>query len=693
MKTFCKGVTRGRWLIIAICMILIIPSVIGYVSTKTNYDLVSYLPQDVETMKGQKILSKDFRQGAFAVIITDNMSPKQILEFEKEIKKVDSVNKVGSVYDVIGYEIPIEMLPNDIVKKVKKGQENLIITTFTESTSDDRTLNAIQKIRDLKNNIKVAGMSATTLDTAQIANSEVAIYVVIAVILCLIVLMFTLDSFFVPVLLLGNIGVAIIYNMGTNLFLGQISYITKAIAAVLQLGVTTDFSIFLYHKYEYWKQYRDNKLEAMEEAIAETMISVVGSSTTTIAGFLALCTMSLTLGTDIGLVMAKGVAFGVLTVVTLFPALVLVCDKLITKTAHKSILPNLSFIKNLVVKGYKVILVLFVICMPLAYYCQSHTQSYYNLTAGLPDYLPGVQANNKLKKDFKIVSPYFIMINSNLKASDVQEMVGKFEDLKGIDMVTSYSKLASQGFSEDMLSNEVKSMIDDGKHQMVLLSSEYDTATDELNAQIAKVNEIAKSYDKNAIVCGEGPLMKDMVNIADVDFKNVNFASTGIVFILMLLVLKSVSLPVLLVLAIEFAIYINMGIPFVMGQKIPFVASIVIGTIQLGATIDYAILMSTKYLEVRKSGASKVEAVSTAVDASVNSIFVSAMCFFAATVGVGIYSKMDMISAICSMISRGALISMVTVMLIVPSLLMAFDKIIIHSSLGFKNLKKNKEVA
>lgn len=693
MKTFCKGVTRGRWLIIAICMILIIPSVIGYVSTKTNYDLVSYLPQDVETMKGQKILSKDFRQGAFAVIITDNMSPKQILEFEKEIKKVDSVNKVGSVYDVIGYEIPIEMLPNDIVKKVKKGQENLIITTFTESTSDDRTLNAIQKIRDLKNNIKVAGMSATTLDTAQIANSEVAIYVVIAVILCLIVLMFTLDSFFVPVLLLGNIGVAIIYNMGTNLFLGQISYITKAIAAVLQLGVTTDFSIFLYHKYEYWKKYRDNKLEAMEEAIAETMISVVGSSTTTIAGFLALCTMSLTLGTDIGLVMAKGVAFGVLTVITLFPALVLVCDKLITKTAHKSILPNLSFIKNLVVKGYKVILVLFVICMPLAYYCQSHTQSYYNLTAGLPDYLPGVQANNKLKKDFKIVSPYFIMIDSNLKASDVQEMVGKFEDLKGIDMVTSYSKLASQGFSEDMLSNEVKSMIDDGKHQMVLLSSKYDTATDELNAQIAKVNEIAKSYDKNAIVCGEGPLMKDMVNIADVDFKNVNFASIGIVFILMLLVLKSVSLPVLLVLAIEFAIYINMGIPFVMGQKIPFVASIVIGTIQLGATIDYAILMSTKYLEVRKSGASKVEAVSTAVDASVNSIFVSAMCFFAATVGVGIYSKMDMISAICSMISRGALISMVTVMLIVPSLLMAFDKIIIHSSLGFKNLKKNKEVA
>ena len=693
MKTFCKGVTRGRWLIIAICMILIIPSVIGYVSTKTNYDLVSYLPQDVETMKGQKILSKDFRQGAFAVIITDNMSPKQILEFEKEIKKVDSVNKVGSVYDVIGYEIPIEMLPNDIVKKVKKGQENLIITTFTESTSDDRTLNAIQKIRDLKNNIKVAGMSATTLDTAQIANSEVVIYVVIAVILCLIVLMFTLDSFFVPVLLLGNIGVAIIYNMGTNLFLGQISYITKAIAAVLQLGVTTDFSIFLYHKYEYWKKHRDNKLEAMEEAIAETLISVVGSSTTTIAGFLALCTMSLTLGTDIGLVMAKGVAFGVLTVITLFPALVLVFDKLITKTAHKSIMPNLSFVKNLVVKGYKVILVLFVICMPLAYYCQSHTQSYYNLTAGLPDYLPGVQANNKLKKDFKIVSPYFIMIDSKLKASDVQEMVGKFENLKGIDMVTSYSKLASQGFSEDMLSNEVKGMIDDGKHQMVLLSSKYDTATDELNAQIAKVNEIAKSYDKNAIVCGEGPLMKDMVNIADVDFKNVNFASTGIVFILMLLVLKSVSLPVLLVLAIEFAIYINMGIPFVMGQKIPFVASIVIGTIQLGATIDYAILMSTKYLEVRKSGASKVEAVSTAVDASVNSIFVSAMCFFAATVGVGIYSKMDMISAICSMISRGALISMVTVMLIVPSLLMAFDKIIIHSSLGFKNLKKNKEVA
>ena len=691
MNAFSHFVTKRKWLIISISLLLLIPSIIGYKGTKINYDLVSYLPKDVETMKGQNILTKDFKQGAFAVVITEGMNAKQILSLEEEIKKVDSVNKVGSVYDIIGYSIPIEILPKDVVSKVKKNESNLIIVTFTESTSDDKTLNAIREIKKMKSHIKVSGMSATTLDTAEIAEKEVFIYVLIAVILCLLILMISLDSYFVPFLLLGNIGVAILYNMGSNIFFSQISYITKAIAAVLQLGVTTDFSIFLYHKYESWKKVYDSKDQAMEMAIKETIVSVVGSSLTTVAGFLALCTMTLTLGTDIGLVMAKGVVFGVITVLTLFPALVLVCDKIIYKTAHKVIIPEFTFIKSFVIKYYKVIMIVFLVGLVPAYYGQAHTQSYYNLTSGLPKELDGVKANDELKKKFKIVSPYFVMVSSDLSSSSVNHMINKFNKISGIEMTLSLSKLAEAGITEDMLSDDIKSMVNDGKHQMILLSSKYETATSQLNDQITKVNAIAKSYDKNAIVCGEGPLMKDMVTIADTDFTHVNISSILVVFIIMIVVLKSFSLPILLVAAIEFAIFINMGIPYFTGVKIPFVASIVIGTIQLGATIDYAILMSTKYLEVRKD-ASKEEAVGTAISSSVNSIFVSAMCFFGATVGVGLYSNMDMISSICMMISRGALISMITVAFIVPALLLTFDKLIIKTTKGFRGLSLKEEM-
>ena len=691
MNAFSHFVTKRKWLIISISLLFLIPSIIGYKGTKINYDLVSYLPKDVETMKGQNILTKDFKQGAFAVVITEGMNAKQILSLEEEIKKVDSVNKVGSVYDIIGYSIPIEILPKDVVSKVKKNESNLIIVTFTESTSDDKTLNAIREIKKMKSHIKVSGMSATTLDTAEIAEKEVFIYVLIAVILCLLILMISLDSYFVPFLLLGNIGVAILYNMGSNIFFGQISYITKAIAAVLQLGVTTDFSIFLYHKYESWKKVYDSKDQAMEMAIKETIVSVVGSSLTTVAGFLALCTMTLTLGTDIGLVMAKGVVFGVITVLTLFPALVLVCDKIIYKTAHKVIIPEFTFIKSFVIKYYKVIMIVFLVGLVPAYYGQAHTQSYYNLTSGLPKELDGVKANDELKKKFKIVSPYFVMVSSDLSSSSVNHMINKFNKISGIEMTLSLSKLAEAGITEDMLSDDIKSMVNDGKHQMILLSSKYETATSQLNDQITKVNAIAKSYDKNAIVCGEGPLMKDMVTIADTDFTHVNISSILVVFIIMIVVLKSFSLPILLVAAIEFAIFINVGIPYFTGVKIPFVASIVIGTIQLGATIDYAILMSTKYLEVRKD-ASKEEAVGTAISSSVNSIFVSAMCFFGATVGVGLYSNMDMISSICMMISRGALISMITVAFIVPALLLTFDKLIIKTTKGFRGLSLKEEM-
>jgi len=693
MKTFCRGVVKAKWVIFIACLVLLVPSVIGYMGTKVNYDLITYLPSDIDTMKGEDILTDDFNMGGFSVVITEDMNTRQILALEDEIRDIDGVAKVGSVYDILGYALPIEILPDDIESKVKVDESNLMIVTFSNSTSDDITLEAVEKMRNLKYDIKVSGMSATTLDTAQIAESEVLIYVAIAVALCLIVLQLVLDNFLAPVLLLLNIGVAILFNMGTNIFLGQISYITKAIAAVLQLGVTTDFSIFLYHKFQAARESGEyeSKEEAMAEAIEETMISVVGSSLTTIAGFLALCTMTLTLGTDIGLVMAKGVCFGVLCVLTLFPALILIFDKPISKLAHKPLLPQFTFAKGFIMKHWKIILAVFAIGMVPAYWGQAHTENYYNLTAGLPSYLPGVEANTELKDKFGIVQAYALIVDGNLSSRELTDMTDQLSEVKGVDAVLSGSKLTEMGISEDMLSDDIESMMNCGDYQLVLISSSYDVATDELNSQISQVKRIARKTDENAIVAGEGPLMKDMVNIADTDFKNVNIASIAIVFLLMVIVLRSISLPILLVIAIEFAIFINMGIPYYMGSQIPFVCSIVIGTIQLGATIDYAILMSTKYLEKRQAGWSAKDAVGEAVDTSVNSIFVSAMCFFAATIGVGLYSDIDMISQICLMIGRGALISMVTVILVVPSLLYAFDKVIIHSTLGFKDLNlKNK---
>ncbi len=688
MKAFCRAITKSKWVIIVACILLVIPSVIGMNATKINYDILVYLPKDIETMKGQDILTDDFNMGAFSVAIVDNMSAKQILSLEKQIRKVDGVNKVGSAYDIVGYSIPLEILPNDLVNKVRKDQSNLIVITFKNSTSDEKTLAAVRQIRKLNDKVKFSGMSATTLDTMDLSNSEIAIYIIIAVILCIIVLMLSLDSFFVPFLLLGNIGVAILFNMGTNIFLGNISYITKAISAVLQLGVTTDFSIFLYHKYEFAKQQEhESKEEAMAEAIEATMISVIGSSLTTIAGFLALCTMSLTLGTDIGVVMAKGVFFGVVCVLTLFPSLILVFDKIIDKTSHKVLLPQFTFSKNVVKKHYKIIFAIFVIGIFPAYYGQANTKIYYNLDRTLPSDLKSCIANSELQNKFNIVSPYIIMVDSDIKSSTIQKMVDKIDNVKGIDLTLSYAKLADMGINENVLSDETKSIFDDGKHQLILVNSTYKTATNALNSQIGTVNKIVKSYDKKAIVCGEGPLTKDLVTIANTDFNNVNLTSIAVIFIIMIIVLRSASLPVLLVAAIEFAIFINMGIPYYMNTTIPFVASIVIGTIQLGATIDYAILMSTKYLEERKSGMGKMEAVESAMDHSVSSIFVSGMCFFAATFGVGVYSKLEMISSLCTMISRGAIISMITVCFVVPSMLIIFDQLIIHTTTGFKALK------
>ncbi len=688
MKRIGDIVCKHHKLIILISLLLLIPSLIGIYKTKINYDILVYLPDDIETIKGEKILTDDFKMGAYAIAIIDNMADSDILKLESKIKTIDGVNKVISANDLTGTQIPMEYLPDKVVNKVAKNGSRLIFITFNESTSDDKTLAAVEQLRKMVNkSSKIGGMSTMVLDTKELFNSEMTLYVVVAVILCIIVLMFSLDSYIVPILLILNIGLAILYNMGSNIFLGNISYITKAISSVLQLGVTTDFSIFLYHKYEAEKRKEKDSKKAMSLAIKETLVSVLGSSLTTIAGFLALCTMNLKLGTDIGIVMAKGVIFGLICVVTVFPALLLIFDKYVEKTRHKTFIPQFKYLKNFVLKHYKLIFVLFLILLFPAFKAQTKTENYYKLDESIPDNYGYSMASKALINDYGIVSQEIILVSQKLDNNKLNMMIDEIEKVDGIDLVLSGSKLSKYGFDEDMLSDDIKNIYQTDKYKMVLINSSYDIATDELNDQIIKVNKIVKKYDKKAIVAGEGPLMKDLIETTDQDFKNVNFTSIGVIFILMLLVLKSISLPVLLVSAIEFAIFINMGIPYFKGTQIPFIASVVIGTIQLGATIDYAILMTTKYLSERKNGKDKFESVKLSMDASAPSIFVSGMCFFAATVGVALVSKIDLIGSLCTLISRGAIISMLVVMIIVPSLLIIFDKLIINTTMGFRKGK------
>lgn len=693
MKKIGEIVCKHNKLIIILCLFLLIPSLIGMYKTKINYDILVYLPEDIETIKGEKILTEDFHMGAFAIAIVENMPDKDILNLEDEIRKIEGVNKVVSINDITGTTIPIEFLPSSITEKIAHDNSKLMLVTFNESTSDDLTLSAVQKMREIVDeNAKIGGMSAMVLDTKQLFNSEMALYVVIAVLLCIFVLMLSLDSYIVPILLILNIGVAILFNMGSNILLGDISYITKAISSVLQLGVTTDFSIFLYHKYEKAKKENKDKNKAMGNAIHETLVSVFGSSLTTIAGFLALCTMNLTLGTDIGIVMAKGVIFGLICVVTVFPALLLIFDKQIEKTKHKEILPKFTKVKDFALNHYKVIFIIFLILLYPAYKAQTKTDVYYKLDESIPDTYGYMVATKALKEQYNIVSQEIILVNKDMPNSDINSMVSEIEKIDGIDLVLNPSSLTSYGIGEDILNDDIKKIYESDKYKLILVNSEFDIATEELNEQITKVNDIVKSYDKTAIVAGEGPLMKDLVEITDEDFKNVNTFSILVIFVLMLIVLKSLILPILLVCAIEFAIFINMGVPYFVGTEIPFIASVVIGTIQLGATIDYAILLTTKYLEQRKQGIYKKEAVRCALDNSISSIVVSGLCFFAATIGVGIVSKIDMIGTLCTLISRGAIISMIVVILVVPSLLMIFDSLICKTTLGFKNKERKKNM-
>ena len=685
MDKIANFIVKSKKIILIISLLMIIPSILGYITTKTNYDILVYLPSDIETLKGQNILKDDFNIGAFSISLIDNkISDKEVLALENQIKEIDCVSNVISITDITGTTIPLEMLPKNILDHVMSKDSKLLLITFKTGTSDDATSDAVKKIEELSNDIKVGGMSAMSLDMRKLIESQTFSYVAVAVICCLIVLLLSLDSYVVPFLLLGNIGISILYNMGTNILLGDISYITKAIAAVLQLGVTTDFSIFLYHKYEDAKKSSKSKEEAMKEAIKETMTSVIGSSLTTIAGFLALCSMKFALGKDIGLVMSKGVLFGVLTVLTIYPALLLTFDNLIQKSKHKPLIPKFKFIKPIVLKNYKLIFIIFMILLIPAYLSQKHTEVYYKLDTSIPEDYNYSIVSKKLKEEYNLISQSMVLVNSNIDNKDLNMMTNEIENIDGIESTISISLFNKYGISSNVLPSKIKSLLETNKYKLILINSNYEIASNELNDQIAKINTIIKKYDKDAILAGEGPLMNDLVEITAIDFHNVNYVSIGVIFIIMFFVLRSLSLPILLVLSIEFAIFINMGVPYWHGTSIPFVSSIVIGTIQLGATIDYAILLTTKYLEERKQGKNKETAVGNALTSSVSSIFVSAMCFFAATAAVFAVSKIDMISSLCLLMARGAIISMLVVMLIVPSILLIFDKIIIKTTLGFK---------
>ena len=688
MEKFGQFICKHKVAILIISLLLLIPSIIGYKATRVNYDILVYLPDNIETIKGENILADDFDMGAFSVVILENMQSKDIIELEKQFREVGNVEKVVGLTDIIGTDVPLEMLPDEIKDKLYKDNTTPVLVTFKDGISEDTTMETVEKLREISNeNCKISGMTATVLDTRNLSDSEVIIYVMIAVALCLIILQLALDSYLAPVLMLLNIGMAVLYNMGTNAFLGQTSYITKAISAVLQLGVTMDFAIFLYHSYKAEKEKASNNDEAMATAIAKTLVSVLGSSLTTIAGFLALCSMNLTLGKDIGLVMAKGVLIGVITAVTTLPAMLLVFDKWVEKTKHKEILPRFEKVKNFNLKHYKAILVAFIVILPFAVYGYTHTENYYNLSKSLPDTLNSIQANNELKDKFDMVSTELLLVDKNMPDYKLNEMLDKIESLDGIEWTLSYSKISKEvNIPKKMLPEDITSIFESDKYQMVIINSKYEIATNELNSQIEEVNKIIKEYDDTAILAGEGPLMKDLVEISDHDFNSVNTVSIAIILVIMVFVLKSVSLPIILIAAIEFAIFINMGIPAYTGTVIPFIASIVIGTIQLSATIDYAILITTKYKIARIEGKDKHQAIDEALGTSIQSIIVSALCFFGATFGVGMYSKIEMIGSLCSLMARGAIISMVTVLTVLPAFLIVFDKIICKTTVNMRRL-------
>ena len=686
MIHFGKGVVKFRIPIFIISLLLLIPAAFGYIKTRVNYDILSYLPKDIETMKGQDILEEDFGSGAFALLVVEGMPPKDVAALQEKVEKVDHVKSAIWYNSIADTSIPMKLLPNKLYKKFNSDKATLMMVIFDETTSSNGTLGAIKEIRSIADkNCFLSGMSCVVSDTRDLTNSETPVYVAIAVILSSIVLAFTMDSFLVPVLFLLSIGMAIIYNLGSNIMFGEISYITKALSAVLQLGVTMDYSIFLWNSFkENQQRFPGDNNSAMAHAISNTLVSVLGSSITTVAGFIALCFMSFTLGLDIGLVMAKGVIFGVLSCVTVLPSMVLIFEKFIEKTKHRALLPEFKGIGKLIEKRYSIFIALFLIILIPALYGYRNTKNYYDLADTLPKDLPCSMANTKLHENFDIATTHMVLVDSKLESKKVSQMCNDIKKVDGVSYVLGLDSLKEPGIPVEMLPKKIVEKLQSDNRKLVLIGTSYGVATDEVNAQCTEINKIVKSYDNKGMLIGEAPCTKDLIDITNKDFATVNLVSIGLVFIIIIIVFKSIGLPVILVSAIEFAIFINMGIPYYTNTSIPFIASIVIGTIQLGATVDYAILMTTRYLKERNKGADKKTSIRIASETCTKSVIISALSFFAATFGVGLYSKVDIISSLCSLMARGAIVSMITVIFILPSLLMVFDKIIVHTSLGVK---------
>ncbi len=691
MKKIGEWIVKYRVLIFIASLLLLIPSAIGYFNTRVNYDILSYLPKDIETMEGQDILEEEFGTGAFSMVVVEGMSYKEVAALKEKMEGVEHVKKIIWYDSVADLSVPVELLPNELSEVFNREDATMMAVLFDTTMSADETMDAIEELRNVTGeSCFISGMSAVVTDTKNLSNKETPIYVLIAVILSAVVLSLTMDSYIIPLFFLLSIGMAIVYNLGTNVFLGKISYVTQALAAVLQLGVTMDYSIFLWHSYQENQKNCPDKNKAMAEAITSTFSSVVGSSITTIAGFIALCFMSFTLGLDLGIVMAKGVVFGVIGCITILPSMIMIFDKAIEKTKHKPVIPQLR-ISKFVVKHYMIILIAFALLWIPAVIGYRGTDVYYNLDSTLPEELPSITANNKLNDKFNMNTTHIVLADSSLSAKELKAMTDEIKAVDGVKSVLGKATVLGPAFPEDMIPEEYLETIEDENWQMMMITSEYKVASDEVNKQCNELNTIIKKYDPKGMLIGEAPCTKDLITITNKDFNVVSVVSIGVIFVIILLVFKSISLPILLVLTIEFAIFVNMGIPYYTGTVIPFIASIVIGTIQLGSTVDYAILMTTRYKRERAAGAEKKDAVFIAHQASVQSVIVSALSFFAATFGVGMYSDIDMISSLCNLMARGALISMVTVLLVLPSLFMVFDKVICVTSYHFLE-RKNKEL-
>ena len=694
MIKFGKWVVKHKIPILIFAFLLMFPSVWGMEHTRINYDMLTYLPGEIETMKGQDILLEEFGKGAFSFVIVENMEEKDVSILREKIEEVPHVDTVLWYDSLMDLSVPMEMLPDEIYDVFNSDQATMMAVFFDTGTSADETLQAAESIKSLAGEqCFVSGMTAMVTDLKNLCEREEIIYVVLAIALSAVVMMLFLDSFILPVIFLISIGMAILLNLGTNYFLGEISFLTKALAAVLQLAVTMDYSIFLWHSYvEQKERFEGDKNRAMAHAIKATITSVVGSSITTVAGFIALCFMSYSLGLDLGIVMAKGVVFGVIGCVTVLPAMILLLEPLIERTKHRPLMPEMKKIVQLVVRRYPVFLLIFLLILPIAFYGyhKSGDEVYYNLGASLPEYMGYVQATNKLEEEFDAGATHMVLMDKEISSKETRKMVREMKKVDGIEFVLGLDSVLGSGIPEEMIPGKAKETLESDHWKLLMIQSAYSTATDEVNAQIEKLNGILKNYDPNGMLIGEAPCTKDLIEITDHDFQVVNAISIIAIFVIIALVLKSISLPVILVLIIEFAIFINLGIPHFTGTSLPFIAPICISTIQLGATVDYAILMTTRYKRERSRGQEKVEAISTALSASLPSVLVSALGFFAATLGVALYSDVDMIRALCALMARGAIISLFCVALILPAMFLMADRLICATSKGFLPEGENK---